>query len=44
LSCRYNNLNVGVVSSGYTFIANDEYSLQQAVATIGPISVGMLDV
>ncbi|KAL0170110.1 hypothetical protein M9458_034706, partial [Cirrhinus mrigala] len=40
--CRFNPNSVGANCTGYVDIASgDESALQEAVATIGPISVGI---
>uniref|UniRef100_A0A669CTS8 Cathepsin L.1 n=1 Tax=Oreochromis niloticus TaxID=8128 RepID=A0A669CTS8_ORENI len=40
--CRYNPDNIGATSTGYTEVSQgDEDALKEAVATIGPISVGI---
>ena len=42
VSCRFSADNVGATVSGYTDVASgDESALQQAVATIGPISIAI---
>ncbi|KAB5562041.1 hypothetical protein PHYPO_G00013380 [Pangasianodon hypophthalmus] len=41
-SCRFNPATVGAACTGYEYIrSGDEYDLQEAVATIGPISVAI---
>uniref|UniRef100_A0A3P9B5E1 Cathepsin L.1 n=1 Tax=Maylandia zebra TaxID=106582 RepID=A0A3P9B5E1_9CICH len=40
--CRYNPDNIGATSTGYTDVSQgDEDALKEAVATIGPVSVGI---
>jgi len=40
--CRFKAANVGATDTGFTDIkAKDERALQQAVATVGPISVAI---
>ena len=40
MTCRFNPSTVGATISGYFTVApGDENALQEAVATIGPISV-----
>ena len=40
--CRFQKSNVGATDTGYTDIkSKDESALQQAVATVGPISVAI---
>jgi cathepsin L len=42
LTCRFKREDVGSVDTGFVDIkSKDEYALQQAVATIGPISVAI---
>ncbi|CAL8285177.1 unnamed protein product [Lota lota] len=41
-TCRYNPANVGATCTGYVDIkTGDEKSLQQAVATVGPVSIAI---
>jgi len=40
-TCKFSKANVGVTVSGWTDIASGEAALQQAVATMGPISVAI---
>lgn len=40
-ACRFDANNVGATVSGFHFIDNNEDSLLNAVATVGPISVGI---
>ncbi|MCJ8736602.1 hypothetical protein PDJAM_G00014450 [Pangasius djambal] len=40
--CRFDPATVGAICTGYEYIrSGDEYALQEAVATIGPISVAI---
>ena len=42
MTCRFNPSTVGATISGYTNVASgDENALQEAVATVGPISVAI---
>ena len=42
-TCSFNPANVGATDSGFVDVkTKDESALQQAVATVGPISVGKL--
>uniref|UniRef100_A0A3B4AD44 Uncharacterized protein n=1 Tax=Periophthalmus magnuspinnatus TaxID=409849 RepID=A0A3B4AD44_9GOBI len=41
-NCRYNPSHIGATCTGYMTISRgDEYALQEAVATVGPVSVGI---
>jgi len=41
-SCRFNKANIGATDTGFTDIkSKDESALQEAVATVGPISVAI---
>ncbi|XP_034015594.1 cathepsin L1-like [Thalassophryne amazonica] len=40
--CRFNHLFIGATCTSYMdVISGDEYALQEAVATVGPVSVGI---
>uniref|UniRef100_A0A2C9LKE9 Peptidase C1A papain C-terminal domain-containing protein n=1 Tax=Biomphalaria glabrata TaxID=6526 RepID=A0A2C9LKE9_BIOGL len=39
--CRFNSANVGATDTGFVNIAQSESALQNAVATVGPISVAI---
>lgn len=40
-TCQYDPSNIGATVSGYTDVGRSESALQQAVATVGPISIAI---